>query len=328
MLEKAQAEPLAADSKGLDPDDSSLTSQVLTGASIVAMIGILFLPMFYLHDINTPHVSRSVTPSLEVTVGLGAIVRTMMRRFFSVGARSLVSTAAGTMGRAVARVITRRFLRSSVRAGILSQTTKIVDQSEASTSTQTTKNALTAGFLALFVSFWIILLLAPTEGSALHPDEPIMAIGAALIAALPLLIYAFMTYAVAKRLGVKIQYSTRLDGLLLQAYFTGAGSFLPITTDIDYEGPSRSRALVAGISLASLLIISLALKGIHVATGMWQFEFPAAMFLLYAFVYSFPMAPLDGRDIWEHSKLAWAGTFLVILVAFQLTVPEQLTFFL
>lgn len=296
---------------------------------VVTFFGIMFMPMILLHDASVAYTNTLSDRATEVTVGLAAVLRAMARRFFQSGARTLVSTAGATAARAVARVMTRRFMRSSVRTLAFTQASAQTRLLQEPIAPQRPAVALIAGVIALMASFWAILALLPVESSAaLTQGLTSRAVAAATLAALPLLIYAATSGWAAPRFGVQLNLSTRVDGLLLQAYFTGAGSFLPITTDVEYQGDARGRAWTAGLSLGSLLLSGAALKGLAFATGWWGLSFASAMFLLYAFVFSFPLQPLGGRDVWEHSRLAWAGLFGLILFTFQMTVPESLTFFL
>ena len=42
-----------------------------------------------------------------------------------------------------------------------------------------------------------------------------------------------------------------IDGILLQGYFTGGLSFLPLTTDMEYRGPAHDAARVAASRTSS-----------------------------------------------------------------------------
>ena len=44
--------------------------------------------------------------------------------------------------------------------------------------------------------------------------------------------------------------------------------------------------------------------------------------LIYAFVYSFPIPPLDGKDIWDFSRLLWFAVWSLCIIAFVLRLPE------
>ena len=45
-------------------------------------------------------------------------------------------------------------------------------------------------------------------------------------------------------------------------------------------------------------------------------SFVAAMMLVYAFVFAFPLHPLDGKEIWDFSKLLWLLLFGLCMAAF------------
>ena len=111
-------------------------------------------------------------------------------------------------------------------------------------------------------------------------------------------------------------YRTEIDGLVLQAYFTGAGSFLPMTTDVEYYGDKQTHCKLACAALIGMF----ALFGIFFIAGevlnMSSLNFLGSMLLIYCFVYCFPIEPLEGHIIWSHSKLLWLAISIPILAAF------------
>jgi hypothetical protein len=177
--------------------------------------------------------------------------------------------------------------------------------------------AVGLGTVALSLSFLGILhIIEPRLANAVTTGAPLSYLTCSLLAGLPLTVYGLIHAIVAPRLDVKLQFNTAIDGLILQAYFTGAGSFLPMTTDIEYIGNSRSNMRMAAISLAAMFTIYLALAWIGHWADMTTLRFAADMFLLYCFVYVFPIRPLEGYNIWCESKLLWLAIFLPILIAF------------
>lgn len=146
-------------------------------------------------------------------------------------------------------------------------------------------------------------------------------IWAALLAAAPLPIYAGIVWVACAWLGVKVGYRTSIDGLLLQGYFTGAGSFLPLTTDIEFEGERKRVTTVAVIALAAAYGLHLILTALGQAYGHELLEFTGAMFLVYCFVFSFPIPPLEGFYIWKTSKLLWLVVWIPILISFTYNLP-------
>ena len=147
-----------------------------------------------------------------------------------------------------------------------------------------------------------------------------------LVMLLPLWLIYFVQAAVARRRGVTLQHTTALDGGMLQLYFAGALSFMPLTSDVFVGGTDEDRGRVA---IASLLFPTLAgalLWGIWKATGEsnpWVL-FAGDAFLLYPMVQVFPLQPLDGFDLWEWSRSRWFGVFVVVLVAFVFLGSEGL----
>ena len=97
---------------------------------------------------------------------------------------------------------------------------------------------------------------------------------------------------------------------------------MPLASDISIIGSKEQKARCAAKSLLSLILISLLLD-----TLGYLFNIPllynwAAHILLYSFVISFPLAPLDGSDIWKHKKKWWFGIFAIIISSFLLNMPE------
>jgi hypothetical protein len=218
--------------------------------------------------------------------------------------------------------------------------------------------AVLLGFAGLFFSLWGILLLvgpsaredlagaevspalaaslvgnaaagevpgaALASASYLGLREPVLsAPRAALLGAVPLLVYAGLIALAGRAWRVPLEYHTAADGLILQAYFTGATSFLPLTTDVEYRGAPRANALVALTSLGGMFLLHLLLYQVGRATGSYGLQFAAAMFLLYAFVYSFPIRPLDGQYLWAQSRLLWLAVWAPVLACFVINLPES-----
>jgi hypothetical protein len=185
--------------------------------------------------------------------------------------------------------------------------------------------ALIVGYVALCASFWGVLQVVPTDmATEVAGGRGWSLLTVCLLAGLPILVYGATSLGVAARTGAKVQIGTDVDGLLIQAYFTGAGSFLPMTTDFEYEGTPPQKAWQAGICLATLYVLHVVLLVLGIYAENQFLDFAAAMFLLYAFVYAFPIRPLDGHDLWSQSKLTWFLVFLPILGSFLLAFPDDL----
>ena len=92
---------------------------------------------------------------------------------------------------------------------------------------------------------------------------------------------------------------------------------------MEYSGDKRAAARVAVISLGGMFLAHLALLLLAHATGSYPLLFASTMFLLYCFVYSFPIRPLDGQYLWSVSRWLWLVLWLPILASFILNIPES-----
>ena len=86
---------------------------------------------------------------------------------------------------------------------------------------------------------------------------------------------------------VKTSLRTSLDGMILQAYFTGALSYLPLASDVELKGETANKAKCSTMALLVLLGLSLVLDTFGILLGMVLLEIWAARLLLYTFVISF-----------------------------------------
>ena len=269
--------------------------------------------------------TQNRTPS-EITVGLIVILRATFRRLMRGFSTNILQTTVGTFGRTSARAVTRRFVRfvgrilfGSIMQGD-SEGKKFTDEELESQKKSTPLRqivALITGFIGLCLSFWGILKIVPEEtAEALIGVRGLSEIEAVILAGLPLLAYAALHKIIGRKIGVETVYRTEIDGLVLQGYFTGAGSFLPMTTDVGYYGDKKDHFKLASSALIGMFI----LFGIFYMAGevlnMANLNFLASMFLIYCFVYCFPIEPLEGHILWSRSKLLWLAVAIPILTAF------------
>ena len=304
-------------------------------AGIAGFAAFLFLfgPFLLVDQYQSPPLYDAFgTPNIgqEVAVGLAVITRATARRLFTAAAHNVVRTTMGTFSRATARTFIRRLIRFTVRTlfGVLAIDTLLYG-AMGITAIKRPRHPVVAvglGTIVLSLSFLGILhVVEPWLANAVTTSSPLSYLTCSLLAGLPLTVYALIHAIVAPRLNVRLQFNTAIDGLILQAYFTGAGSFLPMTTDIEYIGNSRNNMRVAAISLATMFVIYLVLTWIGYWADMTILRFAADMFLLYCFVYVFPIRPLEGYNIWCESKAIWLAIFLAILIAFFKMSSEAFT---
>jgi Zn-dependent protease len=248
-----------------------------------------------------------------------------------------MQTTVGTFARTSVRAATRRVVRVAAKTSLLLFRPDAAESNEDHDSEQRPGRsgiALLIGLIALTASFAGILamvtpqqrmdLVTPTADNAgtLAIETPTFWLMCVLASA-PMGVYAAISLLTARWAGVRVEFRTGLDSVLLQAYFTGAGSFLPLTTDSELSGDSKSCGRAAGANLLTLLIVAVGLWFWGEQTGNPWIAFAAAMFLVYAFVFAFPILPLDGGYVFRESKLVWFLMWLGFLLAFLKLIPES-----
>jgi len=318
---------------------SRLATATLVGLTLCAVVAIMFLPLLLIAAFYAdPSRASAATGEVEATVGIAVIVRATARRLFRSGAQNVLRVGLGAFTRTTARTMTRRLMRIGVRQLAMLTIASLVrdigssdddrEAAEAAAETdaqtplaQSNLVAVLLGFAGLFCSFWVILILIGEElATTVLQGLPAWQ-GAALVA-LPLLLHAVITAVASRFCGVQAHFRTKLDGLLLQGYFTGAASFLPLTTDVEYHGETRQKARTATIVLLTLLGFHFAIAAVGHSLGSAPLQFFAAAILMYAFVFSFPLEPLEGHHLWKQNKLLWLAVWLPTLIVFANDIPN------
>ena len=145
----------------------------------------------------------------------------------------------------------------------------------------------------------------------------------ATIAAGVYLLHYILLFSFSQKHKASLSVQTSLEGILLQGYFTGALSYLPLASDFYLEGETKARAQTQLSSLLSLLAITLSLDLIATLFSLPILELCSAHILLYCFVISFPLKPLDGSGIFAYSKKLWGLVFGFTMLCFLLNMPES-----
>ncbi len=319
--------------------DRLLLVLALVLTAVVLLAPVVFMPalVFELFELG---VLPTSSDSAGAAVGVGVILRSALRRVLQTGVRNVMQTSMGTFARATARAVTRRVLRIATKSALLlfradAQSPK--ESEETSASSFGSCLALLIGSLVLAGSFWVILWMLPPEKQSIVVAKEAWAPAssnvdrsaamslplAAFLGALPMWIYAGIAFASTRWARVGLTFQTGFDSIAMQAYFTGSGSFLPLCTDSEYDGTPRQCALAAFLSLGGMLGLHLLLQFLHAAFDMPILLFSSRMILLYTFIFSFPILPLDGAHLWRHSKMLWLTCWLVILIAFMMHIPES-----
>ncbi len=303
-------------------------------ALAVTCLGVcVFVPLVVISWGHAGSLELSTRASGEVAVGIAVILRATARRWLRASSRHLLRSTVGTYSRASARTVTRRAVKYSGRllAGLLvRERGKLTPEQETEHASQNgaarlqSAGSLLLGFLALSLSFrGVLARQSPADLLELTQHGQLSLPLASLLGGAPLLVYAAVATLAGRVGGVRVRFQTALDGLLIQGYFTGAGSFLPMTTDVEYSGSERNKTWVAAVTLAALYLAHLLLGFAAHATGAYVFLFAGTLFLTYCFVFSFPIRPFEGYHLWARSRWLWLIFWLPILASFIGTLPAS-----
>lgn len=300
------------------PESLSLPRYIGPILAVVSVVVFMIAPMVTIkHMADNPVTSADASTAIGATVALGAIFRAGGRTML----RSTVMSAARTMARALTRRIVRSFLPMALRLFLPSFRSSTLDSLQGK-GEQSFWVALLLGVSTLGLSFYGVVQLSESH----HAEEMLgglSLLSMSALACLPLLIHYAMFFLIGRLVGVTVALRTDIDGILLQAYFTGAMSYLPLASDVELEGNQREKAVCAAGVLFGFVVLYaiLSLAGEWLANP-WMTGLSSQL-LLYAFVLSFPLPPLDGSDVWAHSRWAWLALFLAILMTFLGRMPES-----
>ena len=127
-----------------------------------------------------------------------------------------------------------------------------------------------------------------------------------IIMFLPLWIIFLVQSFWAKREGKQLILETGPIGGVIQLYFAGAFSFMPLTSDVIVPNASpASRGRIAAVGLIVPTLLAGILWYLWKTTNSIhpQLLFLADAFLIYPMVQCFPLAPLEGIYVWRWNKL-------------------------
>lgn len=293
------------------------------------MIGLLIAPLWLVASLADGYDPAGAGDgAAEFVVGIGVILRATTRRIMQLGARGAMRTAISAVLRAITRTLTRRFSRLVFRSavGALTRAQLTLPAHLLPVITQRRSIiSLAVGTAGLAASFGgSVYLAGGTDMAELERHFGMRLPQMVLFSALPMLVYAGLIKLAGRAYGAQTRFATEADGLLLQGYFTGSGSFLPMLTDMVIYGTTKQRSRVAFAALSMLLACHFGLLAVAKITHSGAAEFASSMFLLYTFIYSFPIHPLEGRAIWGESRLRWLLLFIPTLLAFLLAFPAAL----
>ena len=150
--------------------------------------------------------------------------------------------------------------------------------------------------------------------------------GAAALFVLPLWFIYFTQAGVARRLGVPLRHETGFDGGLIQLYFAGAFSFMPLSSDVVIKGTTaeRGRISLAGILVPTAVSIALWLTWKLTGETMQPILMASDAFLIYPMVQCFPLYPLDGSRLFRWHRGLWLAVFVFVMGTFVFMGSEGL----
>lgn len=147
-----------------------------------------------------------------------------------------------------------------------------------------------------------------------------------LIVIIPLWVIYLAQWGMSRKLNLRMYHETGIDGGLIQLYFAGAFSFMPLTSDVivDCDSKNRYKIAVTGILTSCVFAVLFWLAGKLFVQPILVFT--AEAFMLYPMVQCFPLAPLEGGFIWNYSKLKWGVIFSIVMGIFMILGSEGLNY--
>jgi hypothetical protein len=275
---------------------------------LYVIVGTILLgPLFFIGQLDFDTSGEVMT----ATVALGAIFRSNGRNILRSSMMSAVRTVMRTFLRRLIRLVLPILLRLFLP---LFRTGKVKGE-----KTQSLPQAMILGFVALSCSFFGVLMLS-VNNPEIYNISPVIS---SILAGTAVMFHFGYLFAIAQYLNVKVTMQTPGDGIFLQAYFTGAGSYLPLTSDMKLEGEPDDCGNCSSWTLSALLGTALFMDLIGMLLSSPLLTLWGAQLLLYTFVISFPLPPLEGYAVWKYSKSTWIALFVIVFLSFALNLPQE-----
>ncbi len=281
-----------------------------------ALVGLMLVPLFVFGTVYTEPIPHPAVAATGATAALGAVFRSSARNLLRSTLMAAARATSRTVSRRVVRVVLRTLLELVVpsvgRAQLRGQRSGLAGM-----------RAVALGFVALMASF--LGVVAQAESSirdTLTGGHSVVVMAG--LAALPLLLYVGLLDLGTRVTGARVRLVTSFDGLLLQVYFTLAGSFMPLTTDAELTGTPAQKGRCALVVVMGLILVHYLLSLFATLSGIHLAEQLGGLVLLYGFVFSFPLKPLDGGHIFSWNRGVWLAMWLVVLVTFLGNLPGAL----
>ena len=291
----------------------------LSKRNLIAFICVsvfLILPMFVIKNITIDSASQVRDGAAAATAAIGAIFRSNSRTLL----RSTIMSAVRTSLRTVTRRVVRSFLPIVVRL-FLPALQSAAHRNEPENTETSWVMPLLLGCVTLGLSFaGVVIWSGGSNNETLLYGFSVAVSG--VMAASALLMHVALLFWVSRHSMLALKIQTPIDGVLLQAYFTGALSYLPLSTDITLDGEQEAVGKCAAAALLGLIGLSLGLDSLGLLIEYDVLRCWAAHLLLYSFVVSFPLKPLSGADIFACHKGLWFGVFAFAMTCFLLNIPD------
>jgi len=276
----------------------------------------MVLPLVFFRSRYAEPLPHPTIAATGATAALGAVFRS--------GARNLLRSTLLAAARATSRTVSRRVVRAVLRVMV-----EVLLPRAGGRSTSAESKALggaaagVLGFGALVLSFLLVVShVGEDVRAALLGGHSVLLMS--VVAAIPLLMYFALLRFGAYLTGATVRIVTSPDGLVLQAYFTLAGSFMPLTTDAEVVGSPQQRGRCALVVTLGLVLVHYLLGGLAAFSGLQLLDQLGGFVLLYAFVFSFPLKPLDGGHIYDWNRGVWLAAWAAVVVSFLSNLPDAL----
>ena len=126
---------------------------------------------------------------------------------------------------------------------------------------------------------------------------------------IPLSVYVLAQKAAARFFKVKHLLLCPLDAILVQFYFAGAVSFLPLSNESRFFGNRQKNGLIGLAGSCALIVLVLLLR----IPDLPDIEVLRGICLLFLLISAFPVRPMDGNYIWRWSRLVSLAVFVIAL---------------
>jgi hypothetical protein len=303
--------PTASTAPISNPSERAITYGAGLSVLFVSLflIGPIFLIKYFSFDGN----GQIQDGAAAATVAIGAIFRSNSRTLL----RSTIMSAVRISFRTVTRRAVSSVLPTLIRVFLPSIQYRFGSQ----TNKGSWLKDLILGCFVLGLSFGGVVVWGGfLDSSALLYGFPLLI--SCSLAGSTLLLHVFLMFYFSRNETMNISVNTPLDGILIQAYFTAAFSYLPLSSDIVLEGSKKSKGKCAASALVGLLCFSLVLDTVGILINFELLECWAAHILLYVFVVIFPLRPLSGAEIFDYNRGLWAVTFVLCMICFWLNLPD------